>query len=123
MPTASDVTVRAFRSWFKNDGQGQPRWAVGISDSNSDSSVSSSGDLTREALLERYHSHTKHCKSCREALAAVQKVSTSSSLHSHYSCFVCVIRTVHCYNIVEGCVSGSTAIMSYLCGDTTCVVA
>jgi hypothetical protein len=80
MPTASDTSVRAFRSWFKNEGQGQPKWAVGIS--NSDSSSSSSGDLTREALLERYHSHTKNCKSCREALADVQKVSSGTIAHS-----------------------------------------
>jgi pheophorbide a oxygenase len=73
MPTASDTSVRAFRSWFKTEGQGQPKWAVGISDSSS-----SSAELTREALLERYHSHTKNCKSCREALADVQKASTDS---------------------------------------------
>jgi hypothetical protein len=81
MPTASDTSVRAFRSWFKNEGQGQPKWAVGISNGDS-SSGSSGGDLAREALLERYHSHTKNCKSCREALADVQKVSSGTIAHS-----------------------------------------
>ena len=60
LPTQADRYVLAFRNWvsdFEADpfpGQRlEPEW-------------------TKEALLDRYHSHTQHCHSCRTALTRIQ---------------------------------------------------
>ncbi|WP_017297760.1 Rieske 2Fe-2S domain-containing protein [Nodosilinea nodulosa] len=60
LPTQADRYVLAFRNWvsdFEADpfpGQSlPPAW-------------------TKEALLDRYHSHTQHCHSCRTALARIK---------------------------------------------------
>jgi phenylpropionate dioxygenase-like ring-hydroxylating dioxygenase large terminal subunit len=58
LPTSSDVYVKALHRWVNHQGGGPfagrplpPRQDV-------------------EALMDRYHSHTKHCRSCSGALAS-----------------------------------------------------
>lgn len=56
LPTKADRFVFEFRQWFSTFGADPfPNQPLPIRQS-------------REALLDRYHSHTKHCKSCRTAL-------------------------------------------------------
>ncbi|NER81137.1 MAG: Rieske 2Fe-2S domain-containing protein [Leptolyngbya sp. SIO1D8] len=62
LPTPADRYVIAFRKWvseFRADpfpGKAlAPEWSI-------------------DALMDRYHSHTKHCNSCRTALKRLQKV-------------------------------------------------
>lgn len=62
LPTQADRYVLALRQWvsqFQADpfpGQALPPM------------------LSKEVLLERYHSHTKHCASCRGALQRIQQI-------------------------------------------------
>ncbi|MEM8504325.1 MAG: Rieske 2Fe-2S domain-containing protein [Cyanobacteria bacterium P01_D01_bin.1] len=62
LPTQADRYVIAFRKWVKDFAAdpfpGQPlppEWST-------------------EALMDRYHSHTKHCSSCRAALQRIQQI-------------------------------------------------
>lgn len=62
LPTQADRYVLAFRNWvneFEADpfpGQSlEPEW-------------------TKDALLDRYQSHTQHCKSCRTALSRIKSL-------------------------------------------------
>ena len=61
LATAADRYVKALHDWVNRHGgepfAGQPLPAR----------------LDREALMDRYHSHTKHCRSCSGALAAIRR--------------------------------------------------
>jgi len=65
MPTKADVYVSAFRKWVSQIAGGGPAWPKGM-----DTSLPPQ-ETSREALLDRYHSHTKNCKSCATALANI----------------------------------------------------
>lgn len=67
MPTAADVYVNAFHKWLSMVGGG-PAWAPGTS------ARLPPPIQTREALLDRYNSHTRHCKACSAALVNTQKL-------------------------------------------------
>ncbi|AFY42607.1 Rieske 2Fe-2S domain-containing protein [Nostoc sp. PCC 7107] len=62
LPTKADIFVFQLRSWVKQycaesfPGETLPP------------------PLPKEALLDRYHSHTKHCSSCRTALKNLQRL-------------------------------------------------
>ena len=66
LPTQADRYVIAFRKWISEFAAdpfpGQPL----------------PPELSTEALLDRYHSHTKHCKSCRSALRRLQQIRTGT---------------------------------------------
>jgi len=67
MPTKADVYVSAFRKWITEIAGGGPAWPKGMS------RTLPPQETTREALLDRYHSHTINCKSCAKALANIGK--------------------------------------------------
>jgi len=67
MPTKADVYVSAFRKWIVDVAGGGPAWPK---DMPTDLPPQ---ETTREALLDRYHSHTINCKSCASALAKIGK--------------------------------------------------
>jgi phenylpropionate dioxygenase-like ring-hydroxylating dioxygenase large terminal subunit len=67
MPTKADVYVSAFRKWTSQIANGGPAWPKGMS------TALPPQETSREALLDRYHSHTKNCKSCATALANIGK--------------------------------------------------
>lgn len=70
LPTQADRYVVAFRKWISEftadpfPGQSLPP------------------QLSTEALMERYHSHTKHCSSCASALRRIQTVRKAALLLS-----------------------------------------
>jgi phenylpropionate dioxygenase-like ring-hydroxylating dioxygenase large terminal subunit len=68
MPTKADVYVSAFRKWITEIAGGGPAWPLGMPTNLPPQETS------REALLDRYHSHTVNCKSCATALANIGKV-------------------------------------------------
>ncbi|MGI0493444.1 Rieske 2Fe-2S domain-containing protein [Alkalinema pantanalense CENA528] len=62
MPTKADRFVFEYRQWFNQyEAEPFPGESLPVR-------------LNREALLDRYHSHTEHCASCRSALARVQQL-------------------------------------------------
>jgi phenylpropionate dioxygenase-like ring-hydroxylating dioxygenase large terminal subunit len=65
MPSSADVYVNAFRNWIVDVANGGPSWPAGMS------TKLPKQEETREALLDRYHAHTKNCKSCATALAKI----------------------------------------------------
>ena len=67
MPTKADVYVSAFRKWIVDVAGGGPAWPKGMPTDLPPQ------ETTREALLDRYHSHTINCKSCASALAKIGK--------------------------------------------------
>lgn len=63
MPGASDTYVTTFRTWLRNVAGGGP---FGPQDQQW---LQAAGPrLDQEALLDRFHSHTKYCKACTGAL-------------------------------------------------------
>ncbi|MDA0267074.1 MAG: Rieske 2Fe-2S domain-containing protein [Cyanobacteria bacterium] len=62
LPTQADQYVVAFRKWIR-DFQADPFPNQRLSPA-----------LSREALLDRYHSHTQSCQSCRQALKRIQLI-------------------------------------------------
>ncbi len=56
--------VTAFRLWMDANG-GSVGWAPGVS------TELPARESSREALLDRYNSHTKHCPSCTGVSAAL----------------------------------------------------
>lgn len=62
LPTRADTYVTALRKWV-NEYAANPF---------PDDSLSP--PLSKEALLDRYHSHTRHCGSCRRALKTIQQL-------------------------------------------------
>ena len=65
MPTKADVYVSAFRKWIVDIAGGGPAWPKAMKTDLPPQ------ETTREALLDRYHSHTINCKSCSKALATI----------------------------------------------------
>jgi hypothetical protein len=66
LPLAADAYVLAFRDWVQRCAGGGPAWPRGVS------AELPPAIPTREALLERYSSHTRNCTSCLAALRGVQ---------------------------------------------------
>ncbi|MGF1515125.1 MAG: Rieske 2Fe-2S domain-containing protein [Elainellaceae cyanobacterium] len=62
LPTQADRYVIAFRKWV-SDFQADPFAGQPLP-----------SELSKTALLDRYHSHTQHCGSCRPALEKIQKL-------------------------------------------------
>ena len=68
LPTKADLYVFEFRNWFNNynadpfPGQSLPPL------------------LTKEQLLDRYHSHTKKCSHCNQALANIKTLKLVSGI-------------------------------------------
>ena len=79
LPTSADAMLRAFRSWYDaaTSSGGNPcgmTEADGIRASNTPSPSSSSRDLGRDQLLDRYHSHTVECRICQRGLLTMTRV-------------------------------------------------
>lgn len=68
---SNDATVLAYRSWLDNHSQSMPWQAP-------PNGVSTTEELSRSEMLERYLSHTIHCSSCRGALAGLQAIKWGS---------------------------------------------
>ena len=68
MPSKADVYVSAFRKWIKDIAGGSPAWPKGMENRLPPQ------ETTKEALLDRFHSHTVNCKSCAVALANLTRV-------------------------------------------------
>ncbi|WP_088892200.1 aromatic ring-hydroxylating dioxygenase subunit alpha [Leptolyngbya ohadii] len=64
LPTKADSFVSALRQWV-NQFQADPFPNGHLTP-----------PLSTEALLDRYHSHTKHCASCRTALKRIEQIQT-----------------------------------------------
>lgn len=62
LPTKADTYVSELRQW------------VNKYNANPFPGESLPPRLSKEELLDRYHSHTKHCGSCRKALATIQNL-------------------------------------------------
>lgn len=62
LPTRADTFVSALRQW------------VNTYDADLFPGEPLPPRQTTEALLDRYHSHTKHCKSCRDALTGIRRL-------------------------------------------------
>lgn len=62
LPTKADRFVFELRQWV-NQYNAQPFPGATLAP-----------PLTKEQLLDRYHSHTKHCASCRQALTNIKKL-------------------------------------------------
>ena len=70
LPTQADRYVVAFRKWI-NDFEADPFLGQALP---SEQSI--------DALMDRYHSHTKHCGSCRPALKRIQQIRKAAILVS-----------------------------------------
>ena len=62
LPTQADRYVLAFRRWV-SDFKADPFPGQALS-----------REWSTDALMDRYHSHTKHCSSCRSALKRIQYI-------------------------------------------------
>lgn len=62
----------AFRKWIKDIAGGSPAWPKGMEQRLPPQ------ETTKEALLDRFHSHTVNCKSCAVALANLTKVGPTA---------------------------------------------
>ena len=67
LPTKADLYVSELRQW------------VNLYFADAFKSEKYPPTLSKEQLLDRYHSHTKHCASCRGALKRVQQLKTVSA--------------------------------------------
>ena len=66
LPTKADLYVSELRQWVN----------LYHADPFSDKKLPLA--LSKEKLLDRYHSHTKNCKSCSQALARLKKIKTTA---------------------------------------------
>ena len=66
LPTKADRFVFEFRQWF-SQFQAEPFPGQSLPDRK-----------TREALLDRYQSHTQHCVSCRTAVQRLKRLKTGA---------------------------------------------
>lgn len=82
MPGASDAFVAAFRNWLDTVGGGGPFGRM-----NGDWLQATGVRLTREQLLDRYHSHTANCRSCSTALRRTRLAKTAAKA----AAIVCVV--------------------------------
>ena len=57
MPAPADGSVVATRRWFDEHGGAVPTCEPG---------VQLPPQMSKEAVLERYHQHTKNCKDCSQ---------------------------------------------------------
>ena len=119
MPSSADVYVNAFRNWIVDVANGGPSWPEGMS------TKLPPQEETREALLDRYHAHTKNCKSCAQALA---KIVIFRKFLRVFSLVALAVTTA----FVAACISSSTAWVSasasglkpaYLCGVLSALAA
>lgn len=62
LPTQADRYVLELRKWINSFG----------ADLFAEDALPAA--LSKEALLDRYHSHTQHCASCRQALKRIQQI-------------------------------------------------
>jgi phenylpropionate dioxygenase-like ring-hydroxylating dioxygenase large terminal subunit len=62
LPTKADRFIFEFRQWV-NQYKAQPFFSESLPVA-----------LTKDSLLDRYHSHTEKCASCRSALAKIQQI-------------------------------------------------
>ena len=72
MPLAMDAYVLAFRDWLLRFAGGAPAWPAGTS------TALPPVVEVREALLDRYNSHTRNCTSCMRALRGVRAARTAA---------------------------------------------
>ncbi|KXZ45421.1 hypothetical protein GPECTOR_55g327 [Gonium pectorale] len=71
MPAPADRFVVAFRRWLESAGPSRP-WAL-------PAAVSAAPEtLTREQVLDRYHSHVKGCSACSRALDAFTRLASAA---------------------------------------------
>jgi phenylpropionate dioxygenase-like ring-hydroxylating dioxygenase large terminal subunit len=67
LPTKADLFVNSLRQWV-NKFEADPFPGKSLPPA-----------LSKEQLLDRYHSHTIHCKSCSQALQVIQKTRHSAA--------------------------------------------
>ncbi|CAM9179351.1 unnamed protein product [Discosporangium mesarthrocarpum] len=79
MPTVSDVPVRAFRRWLKDEAGGGPVWPMG-------KDAPLGPVLPREVMLDRLHSHTLQCSECSKAYHGAGKAKKGFGIGS----FLCL---------------------------------
>eukprot|EP00288_Rhodomonas_lens_P015310 CAMPEP_0177696784 /NCGR_PEP_ID=MMETSP0484_2-20121128/4164_1 /TAXON_ID=354590 /ORGANISM="Rhodomonas lens, Strain RHODO" /LENGTH=611 /DNA_ID=CAMNT_0019207777 /DNA_START=123 /DNA_END=1959 /DNA_ORIENTATION=- len=63
-PTAADTIVGHYRRWLTSAGPAP--WRQGTE-------MALGNEMSREQLLDRYHSHTKNCKACMGALTGIRR--------------------------------------------------
>jgi len=68
MPTKADTYVGAFRRWLAEMAGGHPAWPRGTP------TALPPRETSKEALLDRFHAHTKHCASCAVAMSNITKI-------------------------------------------------
>lgn len=68
MPTKADTYVGAFRRWLAEMAGGHPAWPEGTP------TALPPRETSKEALLDRFHAHTKHCASCAVAMSNITKI-------------------------------------------------
>ena len=68
MPTQADTYVGAFRRWLAEMAGGHPAWPEGTP------AALPPRETSKEALLDRFHAHTKHCASCAVAMSNITKI-------------------------------------------------
>jgi hypothetical protein len=69
MPGVSDSYVIQFRNWLQNVAGGGP-----FGPQNAAWLAAAGPRLTKDELLEHYHSHTENCSICKPALARLKVV-------------------------------------------------
>ncbi len=75
LPTSADRLVIAFRRWL--DRWGGPDWAHLLGGGQDRPVDAAAGEMPLprgEALLDRYHQHTRLCSSCRGALRTIRRL-------------------------------------------------
>eukprot|EP00232_Nephroselmis_pyriformis_P022294 CAMPEP_0182866418 /NCGR_PEP_ID=MMETSP0034_2-20130328/8194_1 /TAXON_ID=156128 /ORGANISM="Nephroselmis pyriformis, Strain CCMP717" /LENGTH=492 /DNA_ID=CAMNT_0024998745 /DNA_START=41 /DNA_END=1515 /DNA_ORIENTATION=- len=71
LPCDSDAWVIGFRKWFDEFGGGEVGWAPGVSPSLPPK------ELSREKVLDRFHTHTEKCGACRGAYRNLRALTSA----------------------------------------------
>ncbi|KAG2437791.1 hypothetical protein HXX76_005411 [Chlamydomonas incerta] len=85
MPAPADGSVVAARRWFDEHGGAVPTCEPG---------VQLPPQMSKEAVLERYHQHTKQCKDCSQALRNVEAATWLAAAAGVLAALVLVARAV-----------------------------
>ncbi|PNW70550.1 hypothetical protein CHLRE_17g724600v5 [Chlamydomonas reinhardtii] len=85
MPAPADGSVVATRRWFDEHGGAVPTCEPG---------VQLPPQMSKEAVLERYHQHTKNCKDCSQALRNVETATWLAAGGGVLAALVLVARAV-----------------------------
>jgi phenylpropionate dioxygenase-like ring-hydroxylating dioxygenase large terminal subunit len=98
LPTQADRYVLAFRKWV-SDFQADPFPGKPLGPA-----------WTKQALLDRYSSHTQHCSSCRNALKRIQQIRTSLLIASALSWSLVPLEIVLSSSFLIAAAAGLTGV-------------